>query len=116
MKERRASQHRGGDEMRLGTWGLYQVFLSTETSLPKVQFFVAVYVPLQTNAGTKTALNKLNKAKSKQENAHPEVVLLVMQDNFNLFYLTSSNAGKLQSVLPFFLPACYMCNSREKKL
>ena len=32
--------------------------------------FVAVYLPPQTYAGTKTALNELYKAISKQENAH----------------------------------------------
>jgi hypothetical protein len=36
----------------------------------------------------KTALNELCKAISKQENAHPEVALLVVED---------SNAGKLAS-------------------
>ena len=49
--------------------------------------------------GTKTALNKLYKAISKQENAHPETVLLVDLE---------FNAGKL-------LPACHMCNQRGKK-
>jgi hypothetical protein len=39
--------------------------------------FVAIYVPPQTDAGTKNALNQLNKAISKQENAHPEAALLV---------------------------------------
>jgi hypothetical protein len=38
---------------------------------------VAVYLPPQTDAGTNTALNELYKAISKQENAHPEVALLV---------------------------------------
>ena len=50
-------------------------------------FFIAIYLPPQTNAGTQTALNKLYKAISKQENAHPEVALLVtgiiMQANLN---------------------------------
>jgi hypothetical protein len=45
------------------------------------------------DAGTKTALNKLNKAISKQGNAHPVVALLVAGD---------FNAGKLKSVLPHF--------------
>ena len=40
-------------------------------------FFVAVYLLPQTDAGTKTALNELYPAISKQENAHPEVALLV---------------------------------------
>ena len=51
--------------------------------------FVAVYLPPQTDAGTKTALNKLYKAISKQENAHPEAALLVAGD---------FNAGKLKLV------------------
>jgi hypothetical protein len=57
------------------------------------RLFVAVYLPPQTNAGTKTALNELYKAISKQENAHPEVVVLVAGD---------INAGTLESVLPNF--------------
>ena len=68
--------------------------------------FVAVYLPPQNNAGTKSALNQLCKAISKQENAHPEVALLGAGD---------FNAGKLKSVLPHFLPACHMCNQRRKK-
>jgi hypothetical protein len=56
-------------------------------------FFRAVYLPPQTDAVTKIALNALYKAISKQENAHPEVVLLVARD---------FNAGKLKSVLPNF--------------
>jgi hypothetical protein len=35
-------------------------------------FFVAVYIPPQTDTGTKTALNELYMAINKQENAHPE--------------------------------------------
>ena len=54
---------------------------------------VAVYIPPQTDAGTKTALNELYKAISKQKNAHPEAALLVAGD---------FNAGKLKSVLPNF--------------
>ena len=54
-------------------------------------FFVAVYIPPQTDAGTKTTLNELYTAISKQENAHPLVALL-LAENFN--------AGKLKSVLP----------------
>ena len=53
--------------------------------------FVAVYLPPQTDAGTKTALNQLYKTINKQENAHPEAALLVAGD---------FNAGKLKSVLP----------------
>jgi hypothetical protein len=52
-------------------------------------FFVAVYLPPQTDAGTKTTLNELHRPKSKQENAHSEAVLLVAGD---------FNAGKLKSV------------------
>ena len=37
--------------------------------------FIAVYKPPQSEAGTKTALNELYSAISKQENAHPEVAL-----------------------------------------
>ena len=56
-------------------------------------FFVAVYIPPQTDAGTKTAMNELYSAISKQENAHTEATLLVAGD---------FNAGKLKSVLPNF--------------
>ena len=52
--------------------------------------FVAVYLQPQTDAGTKTALSQLYKEISKQENAHPEAVLLVAGDFI---------AGKLKSVL-----------------
>jgi hypothetical protein len=52
-------------------------------------FFVAVYIPPQSEAGTKIALNELYSAISKQENAHPEAALLVNRD---------FNAGKLKSV------------------
>jgi hypothetical protein len=54
---------------------------------------VAIYLPPQSKAGTKTALNQLYKAISKEENAHPEAALLVAGD---------FNAGKLKSVLPHF--------------
>ena len=43
-------------------------------------FFVAVYLPPQTDAGTKIALSQLYKAISKQENAQPEAALLVAGD------------------------------------
>ena len=56
-------------------------------------FFIAVYIPPQSEADTKTALNELYSAISKQENAHPEAALLVARD---------FNAGKLKSVLPNF--------------
>ena len=45
--------------------------------------FVAVYLPPQTDAGTKTALSQLYKEISKQETTHPEAALLVTGD-FNL--------------------------------
>ena len=51
--------------------------------------FIAVYLPRQNEAGTKTALNQLFKAISKEENAHPEAALLVARE---------FNAGKLKSV------------------
>jgi hypothetical protein len=50
---------------------------------------MAVHLPPQTNASTKTALNELYKAISKQEYAYSEVVLLVAGD---------INAGKLKSI------------------
>ena len=45
-------------------------------------FFIAAFLPPQTDAGTKTALNEMYKAISKQKNANPEAVLL-MAGNFN---------------------------------
>ena len=56
-------------------------------------FFVAVYIPPQSEAGTKTALDELYSAISKHENTHPEAALLVAMD---------FNAGKLKSILPNF--------------
>ena len=62
--------------------------------------FVAVYLPPQTDAGTKTALNQLYKAISKQENAHPETALLVAGDihagklNLPNFYQNVQTEGK----------------------
>ena len=56
-------------------------------------FFVAVYITPQTDAGTKSSLNELYNAISKQEDAHPEAALLVARD---------FNAGKFKSVLPNF--------------
>ena len=55
--------------------------------------FIAICLPPQTDAGTKTALNQLYKAIIKQENAHPEAALQVAGD---------FNAGKLKSVLQNF--------------
>jgi hypothetical protein len=68
-------------------------------------FFVAVYLPPQTNAGTKTSLNELYKAISKQEIAHPGSMLLVAGD---------FNAGKLKSILPHFYQHV-KCATRGKK-
>ena len=56
-----------------------------------VILFVAVYLPPQTDAGTKTALSQLYMEISKQETTHPEAALLVAGD---------FNSGKLKSVLP----------------
>ena len=55
--------------------------------------FVAVYLPPQTDAGTKTTLSQLFNEIGKQETIHPEASLLVAGD---------FNAGKLKSVLPNF--------------
>ena len=43
-------------------------------------FFVAVYIPPQSDTGTKIALNELYSAIIKQENAHPEAALIVAGD------------------------------------
>ena len=43
-------------------------------------FVIAVYIPPQSETGTKIALNELYSAISKQENAHPEATLLVAGD------------------------------------
>ena len=67
--------------------------------------FVAIYLPPQSEAGTKTALNQLYKAISKEENSHPEAVLLVAGD---------FNSGKLKSVLPNFYQHV-TCATRGKK-
>jgi hypothetical protein len=53
---------------------------------------VAVYLLPQTDA-LRDALNQLYKDIFKQENAHPEVALLVVGD---------FNAGKLKSIVPGF--------------
>ena len=66
--------------------------------------FVAIFLPPQTHAGAKPALNQLYKAIIKQENAHPEAALLVAGD---------FNAGKLKSVLPNFYQHV-TCNQRKK--
>ena len=62
-------------------------------------------VPPQNDAGTRTALNQIYKAISKQENAHPEAALLVAGD---------FNAGKLKSVLHHFYQHV-KCATRGKK-
>ena len=54
---------------------------------------MAVYLPPQTDAGTKTTLSQLYKEISKQETTHPEAALLVAG---------GFNAGKLKTVLPNF--------------
>ena len=71
----------------------------------KSEFFVAVYIPPHTEAGTKTALNELYSTISKQENTHTEVALQVAV-NFN--------AGKLKSALPNFYQHV-KCATRGKK-
>ena len=63
------------------------------------------YIPPQSEAGTKTALNELYSAIREQENAHPEAVLLVAGD---------FNAGKLKYVLPN-LYQHVKCATRGKK-
>ena len=67
---------------------------------------MAVYLPPQTDADTKTALSQLYKEISKQETTHPEAVLLVARD---------FNTGKLKSVLPN-LYQHVKCATRGKKL
>jgi hypothetical protein len=54
-------------------------------------FYVVIYLPSETIASTKNALNELYEAISKQNNAHPEAALIVAGD---------FNVGKLKSVLP----------------
>ena len=68
-------------------------------------FFVAVYLPTQTDAGTKTAPNELYMAISKQENSHPEAALLVAG---------GFTTGKLKTVLPHFYQHV-KCATRGKK-
>ena len=69
--------------------------------------FVAVYLPPQTDTGTRTALNELYTAISKQENTHPEATILVARD---------VNAGKLISVLPHFYQHVKCATRGGKKL
>ena len=52
-------------------------------------FFEVVYIPPQTDGGTKTALNELYTTISKQKKMHPEAALLVAGD---------FNAGKLRPI------------------
>jgi hypothetical protein len=68
-------------------------------------FFVAVYIPPQTEADTRTALNELYTTTGKQETAHPEAALLV-----------DFNAGKLKSVLPNFYQHVKCATRGEKTL
>ena len=69
--------------------------------------FVAVYLPPQTDAGTKTAISQLYKEISKQETTHPEAALLVARD---------FNAGKLKSVLPNLYQHVNKCATRGKTI
>ena len=62
-------------------------------------FFIAVYIPPQTEAGTKTALNELYSVISNQENAQPEAALLIAGDfnaNLNPFYQISISMLNVQ--------------------
>ena len=56
-------------------------------------FFIAVYLPPQTDAGTNTALNELYRNISKQENYYPEATFLLAAD---------FNEANLKLVLPHF--------------
>jgi hypothetical protein len=69
--------------------------------LPRVliNFFVAVCLPPQTDAGTKTTLNELYRAISKQENENSEVPLLVAVG----FYCKET-----EMLFTSFLPACHL--------
>jgi hypothetical protein len=71
-------------------------------------FFVAVYLPHQTNAGIKTSLSKLFTAISKQENAHPGTGLLVAGD---------FNACTFKYILPNFykLVTCAIIRKRNSR-
>jgi hypothetical protein len=95
---------RGGDYLLLvnNTWCTISKKVSSCCALKSIRcrpqyrsresssvFFVAVYIPPQSEAGTNTTLNELYYAISKQENAHPEAALLVAGD---------FDAGKLKSV------------------
>jgi hypothetical protein len=68
--------------------------------------FIAIYLPPQSEAGTKTALKQHYKAISKEENANPEVALPLAGD---------FNADKLKSVLPNFYQHV-TCATRRKKI
>ena len=68
---------------------------------------VAVYLPPQTDAGTKTTHSQLYKEISKQDTTHPEVVLLVAGD---------FNSGKLKSILPNFYQHVKCATRRENIL
>jgi hypothetical protein len=72
----------------------------------KLYFTVAVYIPAQTDAGTKSTLNELYTTIRKQENAHPDTALLVAGD---------FNARELISVLPNFYQHVNKCATRGKK-
>jgi hypothetical protein len=82
-------------------------------------FYVAVYLPPQTD-GTKTTLNELYKAINKQENAHPEALLLVawglMQGNLNLFYLIFTSMLYVQQDGKKTLDHLYFTHREASKL
>ena len=68
-------------------------------------FFLAVYLSPQINAGTKTTLNELYTAVSKQEDTHPEAALQVAGD---------FNAEKIKYILSNFYQHV-KCATRLKK-
>ena len=59
-------------------------------------FFVAINLPLQTDAGMKTALNELYKALSKQENAQPLPRLPFGKSDHNSILLIPAYKQKLK--------------------
>ena len=68
---------------------------------------MAIYIPPESETGTKTALNDLIYSISKKDNIHPEVALLVAGD---------FNAGQLKSVLPNFYQHVKCATRRRKTL
>jgi hypothetical protein len=63
-------------------------------------FFVAIYIPPQNNAGTKTTLNEVYTTIRKPEKAHPDAGVFnaetLMQRNVNTFYLISTSMLNVQ--------------------